>query len=217
MADISPIRVYVGDDWLVQIALVDTSGAPIDLTGATVGVNFWPAYMAAAVDLVAAGGGISVVSINPGVVLLMVPRSVTIGIDEQSVLRKTFPTRAQVYVDDTRNRQQTATLVPFQAVSARTTDLPSAVAVMTTVTAVLSPQGPAGPSAVPRTYPVQITTAGQTVIPLPMPPAVPSSLRLLVNGSVYVAPDLILGSTTVTWANPDFILEPTDAVTLSFV
>ena len=217
MADISPIRVYIGDDWPVQVALVDTTGAPIDLTGATVGANFWPSSMAAAVDLVAAGGGISVVSVNPGVVLFTVPRSVTSGIAEQSVLQKVFPTRAQIYVNDTRNRQQTATLVPFQVLSARTTDLPSALAVLTTVTAVLSPQGPAGPAAVPRTYPVTIAKAGQTVIPLPMPPAVPSSVRLIVNGSVYVAPDLVLGSTTVTWANPDFILEPGDAVTLSYV
>ncbi|MGI3902472.1 MAG: phage terminase large subunit family protein [Janthinobacterium lividum] len=124
----------------------DTNGAAIDLTGASVGANFWTIDQLPPVDLVAAGGGVSLASVNPALVLLTVPRSVTGDLGQQSVLTRIFPCRAQIYVVDTQGHRQTVQLVPFLPLRARDTDLPSAVAVLHSITAVLSPQGLAGPS-----------------------------------------------------------------------
>ncbi len=72
-------------------------------------------------------------------------------------------------------------------------------------------------AATPKTYPVAIASRGQAVIPFSVLPSNLGSVQVGVNGLLYQPPDIVVGALAVTWANPDFLLDPTDSVTLSYV
>ena len=79
----------------------------------------------------------------------------------------------------------------------------------------VGPQGP--PGLPPKTCSVAIVARGQTVIPVPSPPLLLSSVQLEVNGLVFRAPDILASATAVTWANTAFALDPSDVVNLFYV
>ncbi|MCJ2021049.1 hypothetical protein MKK84_27115 [Methylobacterium sp. E-065] len=108
-----------------------------------------------------------------------------------------------------------AALGGFQAILL---PLPGTQAISATALTV-GPQGARGdPGTVLSTYPVAIAQDGQTVIPYPVqyPPLVPATVHLIVNGEEYFAPDITVGPSAVTWANPAFPLEKTDRVVLRY-
>lgn len=63
---------------------------------------------------------------------------------------------------------------------------------------------------------VNISAPAQRVVPLQAPPSVLSSVRLVVNGVEYRAPDIVASDVAVTWLNPSFDLDPTDRVTVIY-
>ncbi len=72
-------------------------------------------------------------------------------------------------------------------------------------------------AAVPKSYPIAIASRGQNAVPLPTPPSILSSVRLIVNFCEYAAPVIGATATTLTWLNADFPLEPSDNVLLTYV
>jgi hypothetical protein len=79
--------------------------------------------------------------------------------------------------------------------------------------AVFSQQKPGGDRI---RVPVDIASSGQSVIPIQDPPILLSSVRLIVNGLEYGAPDIVASPVSVTWQNPDFPLDVADRVTLAY-
>lgn len=72
-------------------------------------------------------------------------------------------------------------------------------------------------AAMPKSYPIAIVSRGQTAVPMPTPPTLLSSVRLIVNFCEYAAPVIGATATTLTWLNADFPLEPSDNVLLTYV
>lgn len=63
---------------------------------------------------------------------------------------------------------------------------------------------------------ISIAARGQTVIPLEATPTNFASLRLVVNGVTYRAPDIAVSPVAVTWASDAFPLDPADRVTVVY-
>jgi len=77
--------------------------------------------------------------------------------------------------------------------------------------------GTVGPAGTPlQTFAITIASNGQVMIPMPTPPTLRSSVRLIVNGATFAAPDIGATATTLTWAG-SFPLEPADTVFLEYL
>lgn len=63
---------------------------------------------------------------------------------------------------------------------------------------------------------IAIAERGQTLIPLDTPPGNYASLRLVVNGVEYRAPDIAVSPVAVTWPADAFPLDPLDRVTVVY-
>lgn len=117
----TPISLYIGDDWTLPFALQDANGSPVDLTGSTVGAVFYASGIANPVDL-ALGSGITMPSPTSGTFTVTVDKSVTSTVKASLPTRlpPTYPVRLQVLVTDTYAHRRTYAVVPIIPLDPRT-------------------------------------------------------------------------------------------------
>ncbi len=110
MATISALSRYIGDDWTINVAVQDGTGAPIDLTSFTLSALFFVAFNGTPVPLTAGNGSVTVTNAAGGALTLMVAKSTTAGATAQG-LSQVYANRIQVIATDAGGRQTTLGVV----------------------------------------------------------------------------------------------------------
>ncbi|KQP82848.1 hypothetical protein [Methylobacterium sp. Leaf117] len=114
MNAITPLQRWKRDDWVIPCTLRDPGGAPVDLTGSTIGAELWLSGYTVFQPLTVANGGIVRVSDAAGQFTVIASRLLTAQArGDASGLVAKDRTRVLIYKIDTYGRRQTLGVVPF--------------------------------------------------------------------------------------------------------
>ena len=113
---ITPLQRWKRDDWVIPCTLRDAAGNVVDLTGTTIGAEFWLSGYNVFQPLTVANGGIVRISDPAGQFTVIASRLLTAQAkSDASALIARDRTRVLIYKIDTYGWRQTLGVVPFAA------------------------------------------------------------------------------------------------------
>ncbi len=110
MATVSALSRYIGDDWTISVAVQDSTGVPIDLTGLAASGLLFVDSSAVPLPLTGANGSVTVTDKVNGALTIFVSRTATAATKPQGT-SKTYPNRIQVITTDAEQRQTTLGII----------------------------------------------------------------------------------------------------------
>jgi hypothetical protein len=105
-----------GDDWSFPFTWRVKGGAGVDLTGYTVGADFYRAYNATPVEMVE-GSGVTVLDREAGKFEVTVASEVTASVTPQRSQTPEIATRLHVYVVTPGGNRETLGVIPVRVVA----------------------------------------------------------------------------------------------------
>ncbi|SER61823.1 hypothetical protein SAMN05216548_1315 [Faunimonas pinastri] len=145
MTTTNAVSVWIGDDWAFPIALQDSVGVAIDLTGFTVTGEFYRyGALEPVADLSIANGRVEILDSAAGAVILRLDRGLTTGVEPQDLDATIFPTRIRIILTDPDGYEHTVRILPILPIDPRSSSVVDLPASTTATVYILGPQGPKG-------------------------------------------------------------------------